>query len=448
VDGATSGPLRRARRRRLRRQLERSLIAIPATYLVGAVALGALAPTIDSTRDAPLRLDAGMDTARDILTSTATGMIAFTGLVIASVLVVVQFAAGQYSPRLILWFRRDRLVKHAIGSFLAAFVYALVALRAFERRDEQYAPDLTVTLALVLLVGAAVLFLALLQRTIDRLRPRALYAAVEREAVAAIHAVYPRPLGESDPARPRGGPDDDESWRVPDPRPLHWAGDPGVVTAFDRELLVQAAAAADVTLELAVAVGEFVDPGQLLLLVHAAGGEGGSALAPRVLRAGVEVGEERTIEQDPAFAMRIVVDTAIRALSPAVNDPTTAVQGLDVLEPIVRELAARDLEASFARGGDGRVRLAWPSPGWEDVLDLAFDEIRAYGAGSIQICRRMRALLEDLRASATPRRHAAIDAQIARLDAAVAAAHGDGTPDAQLARAADRTGIGLRRRAR
>ena len=99
--------------------------------------LGALAPRIDDSRDAPLQLDTGMDTARDILTSTATGMIAFTGLVIASVLVVVQFAAGQYSPRLILWFRRDRLVKHAIGSFLAAFLYALVALRAFERRDER-----------------------------------------------------------------------------------------------------------------------------------------------------------------------------------------------------------------------------------------------------------------------------------------------------------------------
>ena len=153
-----------------------------------------------------------MDTARDILTSTATGMIAFTGLVIASVLVVVQFAAGQYSPRLILWFRRDRLVKHAMGSFLAAFLYALVALREFERRNVDYAPDLTVTLALVLLIGASVLFLALLQRTMDRLRPRAIYAAVSREAVAAIHAVYPRPLGA---AAGRGGADDDRSWALP-----------------------------------------------------------------------------------------------------------------------------------------------------------------------------------------------------------------------------------------
>jgi uncharacterized membrane protein len=434
----TSAHLRRARRRRIRRRLERSLIAIPACYLVGAGVLGALAPAVDRSRDAPLHFDTGMDTARDILTSTATGMIAFTGLVIASVLVVVQFAAGQYSPRLILWFRRDRLVKHAIGSFLAAFLYALVALREFERRDEQYAPDLTVTLALVLLVGAAVLFLALLQRVMDRLRPRSLYAAVEREAIAAIHAVYPRPLGA---AGGRAGPDDDGAWRAATPRAVHWSGSPGVLAAFDRELLVAAADAADVTLELAVAVGEFLDPGQELLRIH-----GDGTIAPRVLDAGVTIGEERTIEQDPAFAMRIVVDTAIRALSPAVNDPTTAVQGLDVLEPLVRELAGRDLEASFARGDDGRVRLVWPSPGWDDVLDLAFDEIRAYGAGSLQICRRMHALLHDLRASTAPSRHAAIDVQLARLDAAIAIAHGDGSPDAELARVADRMGIGLQRR--
>ncbi len=433
--GPTSALLWRARARRARRSLERSLIAIPALYLVGAIALGALAPRIDSSRDAPLRFDTGMDTARDVLTSTATGMIAFTGLVIASVLVVVQFAAGQYSPRLILWFRRDRLVKHAIGSFLAAFVYALVALRAFEQRGRQYAPDLTVTLALVLLVGAALLFLALLQRTIDRLRPRALYAAVAREAIDAIRAVYPQALGAVGP--------DERAWAAAQPHVVRLEGAPGVVSAFDRALLVQAAETAGVTIELAVAVGEYVDPGQALLRVH---GSGDAAIPARVLRAGVTVGEERTIEQDPAFAMRIVVDTAIRALSPAVNDPTTAVQGLDVLEPIVRELAGRDLGASFARGAGGAVRLVWPSPGWEDVLDLAFEEIRDYGASAVQICRRMRAALEDLRASSAPIRHAGIDTQLARLDASVAAAHGSDSPEAALARAADRTGIGLRRR--
>ena len=160
----------------------------------------------------------------------------------------------------------------------------------------------------------------------------------------------------------------------------------------------------------------------------------------------MHLADERTIELDPAFAMRIVVDTAIRALSPAVNDPTTAVQGLDVLELLVREVSTRDLDASVAYDAAGRLRLVWRSPSWEDMLDLAFDEIRDYGGGSLQICRRLRAVLQDLLATAPARRHAAIEAHLRRLDAAVHAAFPAGSPERDLAQVADRTGIGLARR--
>jgi uncharacterized membrane protein len=158
------------------------------------------------------------------------------------------------------------------------------------------------------------------------------------------------------------------------------------------------------------------------------------------------VGEERALEQDPEFALRIIVDTAIRALSPAVNDPTTAVHGLDAIEVIVRELAARDLDASLLRDADGVVRLAWRTPAWEDLLSLAFDEIRSYGAASTQICRRLRALLDDLRRVAPPLRHAAIDEHLERLDAAIVLAFPVGSPDLAVALGSDRIGIGLSRR--
>ena len=138
----------------------------------------------------------------------------------------------------------------------------------------------------------------------------------------------------------------------------------------------------------------------------------------------MRVADERTIEQDPAFAMRIVVDTAIRALSPAVNDPTTAVQALDVLEVLVRELAGRDLEASLARDAAGDVRVVWRSPSWDDVLDLAFDEIRALRRGLAPglpaAARRARGPPRRRRPT---ERHAAIRQQLARLDAAVLTAY-------------------------
>ncbi len=164
-------------------------------YLVAAIALALVLPAADDSLADSLHQGVGIVTARDILSATATGMIAFTGLVIAGVLVVVQFAAGQYSPRLVLWFRRDRLVKHAIGSFLACWVYCLVALFALDRRDSASAPRLTVGAALVLVFVAAVLFLAMLQRVTDRLRPRALYRATPARGPARRARRLPPPPG-------------------------------------------------------------------------------------------------------------------------------------------------------------------------------------------------------------------------------------------------------------
>ena len=359
-------------------------------------------------------------------------MIAFTGFVVAGVLVVVQFAAGQYSPRLVLWFRRDLITKHAIGAFLSAFVYALVALWQLESHAAAYEPDLTVSVALALLVGSCVLFLALLQRVTDRLRPRTLYRAVVREGIHAAREIYPERLGPHDVA--------DRSWVAAEPQRVALHGRAGVVTSFDRHALVAAAAAADAVVELVPAVGEFLGPRAELLRVH-----GGGGVEPGQLVSCVGIADERTIEQDPAFAMRIVVDTAIRALSPAVNDPTTAVHALDVLEVLVHELAGRDLEASLARDEAGAIRLVWRSPTWEDVLDLAFDEIRQYGADSLQICRRLRAVLEDLERSTPEQRHAALAEHRRRLDASVRSAFPEGSPELALAQVADRTGLGLAR---
>lgn len=430
---------RRARRRALFRRLglrlKRSLLAVPAAYLASAVALGFAAPAIDRGIGSSVDLDVGVGAARDILTATATGMIAFTGLVVAGILVVVQFSAGQYSPRLVLWFRRDLLVKQAIGSFLAVPLYALVALRELELERDAFAPDVTVALALVALVSASLLFLAMLQRVTDRLRPRALYRAVAREGVHAVREVYPATAGDgrapSEPERP---------WRTATPRVLALRSAPGVITSVDGEVLLQAATASGVTVELLRAVGEFVPRGEALLAIH-----GDAAIDEATLLAAVALADERTIEQDPAFAIRIIVDTAIRALSPAVNDPTTAVHALDALEVIVREMAARDLERRTASDPGGAVRLVWRSSGWADTLDLAFDEIRAYGAPSVQVCRRLRALLEDLHAGTPAVRHAAVDEHLARLDASIAETFPPGSPELTLARVADRMGLGLAR---
>ncbi len=407
------------------------MLPIPCAYVAAAIALGLATPALDRAVGASLDAGVGLAAARDILTSTATGMIAFTGLVVSSVLVLVQFAASQYSPRLVLWFRRDAVVKNAIGSFLAAPLFALIALREVEHRTIRYSPDVTVLIGMALLIGAAVLFLILLQRVIDRIRPRSLYGAVARQGIRAIRAAFPMRLGETTISA--------ELWTPsPDPRVVLLPRGAGVIAAFDRDLLVALAGAADVTIELVPGVGEFVSSRQPVLRVH-----GELPLEDSVLLDAVEIAEERTIELDPRFALRIIVDTAIRALSPAVNDPTTAVQAIDVLEVLARELGARDLRASLALDERGRVRLVWRAAGWEEMLELAFGEIRSYGAGSVQICRRLRAALEDLLVTTPEVRHSAIAEQLERLDATLLRTYPAGSPELELAARADRLGLGL-----
>lgn len=219
-----------------------------------------------------------------------------------------------------------------------------------------------------------------------------------REGIRAARETYPDAFGARPPV--------DAAWVTDDPQRVPLQRHPGVVTSFDRVSLVAAATHASTVIELVPGVGEFVGPHEELLRVH------GGRVDRVAIASLVHTADERTIEQDPAFAMRIVVDTAIRALSPAVNDPTTAVQALDVLEVLVRELSGRDLEASLARDAAGEVRLVWPSPSWEDVLDLAFEED-------------------------PPVRR--------RLDAAVLSKFPDGSPEQETAMAADPIGLGLAR---
>jgi uncharacterized membrane protein len=229
-------------------------------------------------------------------------------------------------------------------------------------------------------------------------------------------------------------------WQSSSPRELRLSRGPGVLVAFDRDVMMRAAAHDEVTVELIPAIGEYVSEGQPLIRIH-----GNGSVDHRILLSAVTIGQERMVSE-PAFALRIIVDTAIRALSPAVNDPTTAVQAIDVLEPMIEEVAVRNLQP-WRPDGEAAPRLVWRAPTWEDFLDLAFDEIRAYGRHSIQVCRRLRAALSYLRANTPYERHAAIDVHVARLVETVQLANPTGSPERSLAAVVDRTGLGLARAA-
>jgi uncharacterized membrane protein len=150
------------------------------------------------------------------------------------------------------------------------------------------------------------------------------------------------------------------------------------------------------------------------------------------------------MEQDPAFAFRIIVDIAIKALSPAINDPTSAVVALDQIRYLLREVGIRRLDTGLVHDRKGDLRLIYRTPNWEDFVGLAVTEIRQFGADSVQIARRMRAMLESLMQSLPSTRVPALRQELMLLDCLIERAFAD-AEDQLLARTPDSQGLGSRR---
>ena len=229
---------------------------------------------------------------------------------------------------------------------------------------------------------------------------------------------------------------------LPRTQTLLYEGAPRSVQAVDAAALVSLAKQSGGVIELAVTVGDTVLDSMPLLRVLGATGP----IDERRLRNGIELGNERTFEQDPKYALRLLVDIAIKALSPAVNDPTTAVQALDQIGDLVLRLGQRQLEAGAYRDSEGALRLVVPFPTWDDLLQLAFVEILFCGATSVQVMRRMTALVEDLVLALPERRRPRIEYWGERIKATAARAFADDESRIEALKG-DRQGLGVTSRA-
>lgn len=327
-----------------------------------------------------------------------------------------------------LWYR-DRLQKAVLATFTGTFAFAFSLLRSVESDS---VPDLGVTVVSAAVAVSLVLLLIYLNRFTHSLRPVAIAELVARlgdsvfsKGAAAIRGAAPRGPG----AVPSGAP-------VTRIRAVRG----GAVQAFDVRGLIAEAARHDCVLVVTRRVGDFVPPGTVLVEVHG----GRSAPDPARVNGLVALGAERTIEQDPAFALRILVDIAIRALSPAVNDPTTAVQVINYIEWFLHTVGRTRLPGRYVLAdGHGEPRLVLPGRSWDQFLELAVCEIRDYGGSSVQVCRRLRALFDGLLDALPPEQHPAVRAQSDLLREAVEREFTDPARRA-IAHRADLQGIGGR----
>jgi uncharacterized membrane protein len=409
--------------------VSRSLVLIPSLYLAGAIVLGILLPAL-VRGDGDKLLGINAAEAQSILLAVAAGMIAFAGLVVSVAVLVVQFGAGQYSPRLVHVFRRDPVIKNAIGLFVAPGVFGLVAAADIGGSTHDGAETLTVAVALVLMVVALAALFRFIGRLLDLMRPRQLYARLAHQVHPALKALYPSASSRELERRPVA--DTPISAVVTHPR----QGE--VLAAVDRNRLVQVARRAGAVIEVVAQIGSYVAEDEAILIVR-----GGGRIDERDARRALMFADGRSLLQDPSFAIRCIVDVVVRALSAAINDPTSAVEGLDALEGVLRPLGRRPLHSAAILDDDGVVRLVVPTPDWEELLDLALTEIRWYGAGTPQVTRRLAALLDGLESSVSADRRAAIAGHRILLEEHLASVYADET-ERVFARTPDRLGIGGR----
>ena len=415
----------------------RGAVGTPLLYAGGAVVLGMALPRFEAALLPDLTAPIGAGPAIAVLASIASGMLPLTGLVFSLAFVMVQFSATAYSPRLVAWFAGSAMMSHSLGIFTATFIYSLAALAWIDRGGTGKVPLLTVWTAIVLLLVSVVFFVLLVEKLVMLQISRVLaYAGDQGRAV--IERDYSA-LGEGGPET--GGAAADEL--PPERQVVLHRGGPAAIQKIDVPGLVALAEREGAVIRMAWAVGDTIIDGMPLLRVH---GEG-RPVPERRLRPLVRLGSERTFEQDPKYAIRILVDVAIKALSPAINDPTTAVQALDQVEDLLLRLGRVDLDGGRVRDGRGSLRLVFPVPTWEDFLVLALDEIRYCGATSIQVMRRLRALLQDLKEHVPPERRPALQRYLTRVDTGIRRTFED-ADDRKDALEEDRQGLGLSRERR
>jgi uncharacterized membrane protein len=348
-----------------------------------------------------------------------------------SLLVAIQVASGQYTPRVIATtLLRDRVIRAVVGLFAFNLLWANRTM--VQLGQIQAVPQFQLFLASTFGLASLTAFIILIDYAAKLLRPVSLLKQIGLQGIAVIDSVYPSPAVEATElagpaATPMGAPD----------RVVIHKGKSAVVLAINLKGLVEEAKRSGCVIEFAAQVGDFLGMGEPLFYLYGQAGR----VDERRLRNLVALGVERTLEQDPMFAFRIEVDIALKALSPAINDPTTAVLAIDQLQRLLGMVGRRSLRDQEIKDETGRVRVILRTPNWEDFVHMTYREIRYYGAGSLQVERRLRAMTDSLIATLPAHRHPALRTEIELLDSA-GQKQQPLSGDSTLARIPDPQGLG------
>jgi len=394
-------------RKRLRTFFRSSLWVVPAISTVAAFLSLPLLRMLDRRLGFEL-VNYSPDGARALANIVAAAMLSFVVLFFSVLLLTVQIASSTLSPRIIARPFRSRTLKTSLGLFVFTLIYSMAVV---SRGTEGNVGQLATIIVIVLTIISICVFLYVVEHVSKQLRPVTVMAEVALEGLQVIKAVYPRMFEQHVGFE---GQSNEVVLGAPSRVILH-EGKPGVVLALNIEALADFAIRGACTIEVVPQVGDFVATEDPVFRLYG----GSTAIGSKELLQNIALDRERTLEQDPAFAFRIIVDIASKALSPAINDPTTAVLALDQIHNLLRQVGLRRLDTGLVHDSAGQLRLVYRTPDWEDFVGLAVTEIRQFGANSTQVVRRMRAMLENLIPLLPPRRSSALRHELDLLKSTV-----------------------------
>jgi len=368
---------------------------VPAVIVLDAVALATLLITLDATVELhvverwPLLFGAGADGARGLLTAVAGSMITVAGVVFSITLVALALASSQYTSRVIRNFMRDRVNQAVLGVFVGIFAYCLVVLRTIRGGDEGgFVPTLAVLGGLILAfvgIGVLIYFIHYVSTSIQASR---IIAAAAQETLAAVDQLFPATLDDHADEDPAANPAQALAMRA-------WVAVPaertGYIQTVDADALLAVARAHGTVVRMDRGIGDFVVAGAPLVSAIDHGGLDDRITAE--LNAPFVVSRQRTVEQDVAYGIRQIVDIAMKALSPGVNDTTTAVMCVDYLAAILVRLAPRRIAAAHCLDQD-ELRVMARGPSFAGLVSESFDQIRQNAGGNVAVLLRMLGALE------------------------------------------------------
>jgi uncharacterized membrane protein len=413
----------------LRNYLKSSLWIVPFIAIPSELVITRLVHWLDAWLGGNL-LGFALPGAQALLQAISTATLSFLVFTFGSLLVAIQVAGAQLTSRIIATtLLRNNVVKYTVALFIFTLMFALSAQNFMDKNVHQ----LVMFLAALLFILSFAAFFFLIDYASRLMRPITILAHVCGDGLSAIETVYPDRSPSADDEA-----DGSAALGEPDCTIPH-TGTSGIVLAVNLKQLRVEAERAIGCIELVPQVGDFVAVDEPLFNLY----RGARLIDGDVLRSSIAFGSERTLEQDPTFAFRIIVDIALRALSSAINDPTTAILAIDQLHRLLRAVGQRHLRTDGVLDKTGQLRVIFRTPNWEDFVYLAFSEIRRCGSGNLQIVRRLRAMIDNLEQTLPAHCYPALQLQLSLLDREIEQ-NFVYPEDVALARVADSQGLGGR----